>query len=84
MKILNPKQATDLNLDKEVWRRMKETLERKRNLGHWGEFVSQAYAMTILAADEVVINDDGTLDFVFKEKETFKSVKKPRPERKSF
>ena len=83
MKILQPDKAAELNIDDQAWQGMKQQLERYRNEEEWPNFAYQAMCMKILAADKVEVTDQG-LEITMHPPESFKSEKKPRPERKQF
>ena len=82
IKILAPDKSSQLNIDNQAWQGMKQELEQDRN-GKWWRFTDLAMAMKILAADKAEITDQG-LEITMLPPESFKSEKKPRPERRSF
>ncbi len=83
MKILQPSKAVELNIDDQAWQGMKQQLEMLRRGESWLRFAHQAMYMKILAADKVEVTDQG-LEITMLPPESFKSEKKPRPERKQF
>ncbi len=83
LKILFPDRTAELDLNDSAWQGMKEELESDRRNNNWGDFTSQATELKILAANEVKVTDQG-LEITMRPLESFKSEKKPRPERKNF
>ena len=82
MKILQPKRFSELRISNQSWREMRKELELERK-NNWWNFAHQAMDMKILAADKVKVTDQG-LEITMPPPESFKSEKKPRPERKNF
>ncbi len=82
-KILFPNRKAELDLNDSAWQGMKDDLESDRRNNNWGTFTEQAMRLKILAADKVETTDQG-LEITMRPPESFKSPKKPRPERKAF
>ncbi len=82
LKILFPDKASELDLDS-AWQGMKDKLKSDRQNNRWRDFATQAMFLKILAADEVKVTNQG-LEITMLPPESFKSEKKPRPERKNF
>ncbi len=83
MKILSPDKSSDLKIDNKAWQKMKQELEANRNSNWWEDFAIQARRMKIMAADKIKVTDQG-LEITMRPPESFKSEKKPRPERRQF
>ncbi len=83
LKILFPNRKAELDLNDSAWQGMKQNLESNRRFNNWWHFANQAMRLKILAADKVEITDQG-LEITMLPPESFKSEKKPRPERKNF
>lgn len=84
-KILFPGRFSKIKPDKKAWQEMKDELEEKRQEGVTSrDFLAMLYTMQILAAKEVIIDENG-LRLVMPEKTgDFKEKKLERPMRKSF
>ena len=82
LKILFPNKMSDLNLNP-VWQKTETALEECREDNDWSNFANLAMNLKILAADKVETTDQG-LEITMLPPESFKSPKKPRPERKNF
>ncbi len=83
MKILAPDKFAELNIDNQAWQGMRQRLEETQRNKKWLAFSGLARRMKILAADKVEITDQG-LEITMLPPGSFKSPKKPRPERKNF
>ncbi len=83
LKILFPDKIAELGLNDSTWQGMKDKLDSFRQDNNWWGFVNQAIRLKILAADKVEVADQG-LEITMLPPESFKSEKKPRPERKNF
>ena len=83
LKILFPDRVSELNLNDSAWQGMKDALESCSQNTNWWDFTGQAMNLKILAADKVETTDQG-LKITMLPPESFKSEKKPRPERKQF
>ncbi len=82
MKILQPDKFAEVDIDDVAWQGMRRIFEAEWKNDRWG-FLQQAMCMKILAADKVEVTDQG-LEITMLPPESFKSEKKPRPERKNF
>ena len=84
LKILFPDRVTELDLNDSAWQGMRDELESYRDNNEWWRFANQAMYLKILAADKVEVTDQGLELTMPSPEESFKSEKKPRPERKNF
>ena len=80
MRIICPDKFAELNIDDADWQGMKKVLEKSYRGRNWPFY---AMCLKILAADKVGVTDQG-LEITMRPPESFKSEKKPRPERKNF
>ncbi len=78
LKFLFPKLDFNIKLDTTG-----RYLEELASNNYWNDFIYYAFNLVILAADKVEVTDQG-LEITMLPPESFKSEKKPRPERRNF
>ena len=83
LRILQPNKFADVRISKQAWWEMRQELEKYWKVNNWSSFSQQAKYMKIMTADEVKVTDQG-LKITMLPPGSFKTPKKPRPERKNF
>lgn len=81
-KILFPEKFQSLDIDQDIWNRLKDELKSFRRNEFWTDFVELAMAMKIITADKIQIA--GQELELRSSNASYKLEKTKRPERKSF